>query len=425
MSKRKKASRSIAPPALRPVELTFVRFLFLLAFGISLYLAINSWRGGGVPGCGPESDCDKVLSSRWAYIFGLPISFLALPIYLAGLVSLFQKTLPWRFLNAIAITILIMAAWFVGLQMFALRAFCKFCMTAHLAGATAAIILLRRQPLPARFSFAPMAAAAAAAILVITAQIITRPPAPVQVSTGNSGGSNTSLSSPTDNSLALSTGAANPTNIPPAQSAPTFTILEGQVTLDLTKVPVTGRLDAEHKLVKLFDYTCHHCRDLHHLLEPFRQRFSNELAIVSLPVPLDANCNPVMKSTPRAHQNACDYARLALAVFLAAPERFEQYSNWLFAPPRPPELTVAREHAARLVTQEKLTAALTDPRIAQQLKQDSDIFVASSRLARKGTLPQMIFARTVSVGGVSDGQQLNKILSDALGLGANTNSAQR
>ncbi|MGZ8940634.1 MAG: vitamin K epoxide reductase family protein [Limisphaerales bacterium] len=407
MSKRKKGSKAHAPAPLSNFALNAARFLFLVALGISLYLAINAWKGGGIPGCGPESDCDKVLSSRWASVFGVPISLFALPVYVAAFACLFLKNIPWRFLAGIATTIVIMAAWFVGLQMFAVRAFCKFCMTAHLAGGIAAIILLRGAPLPGKLTFAPVAAAAAVSLVMITAQMLSRPPAPVQVSTVES--------SPAQ---AASAPSNSTTNSSAAPTAPTFTILQGQVTLDLTKVPVSGKLDAKHKFVKLFDYSCHHCRELHHLLEPVKKRYSNEVAIISLPMPLDAKCNPIMKSTPRAHENACEYAKLALAVFLADAGKFEEYSNWLFYPPLPPELSAARAQAARVVTQEKLNAALADPRIAQQLKQDSDIFVSTSRLAGKSTLPQLIFARGASVGGVSDARQLNKILFDALGLGA-------
>ena len=420
VSKRKKASKSPAQPAISSFALNAARFLLLLALAISVYLAINSLKGGGVPGCGPESDCDKVLSSRWASVFGVPISLFAVPVYVAALGSLFQKQIPWRVVTAITTIVLLMALWFVGLQAFALRAFCKFCMVAHIAGAIAAMILLRKNPLPAKLALAPVGAAIAASVMMIAAQVTSTPTGPVQVSSVNS----TTNSPASANVPVTNLTAVLSTNPTPASPAPTFTILQGQVTLDLTKVPVAGPLNAQHKFVKLFDYTCHHCRELHHLLEPVKKRYSNEVAIISLPMPLDANCNPMMKSTPRAHENACEYAKLALAVFLAEPEKFEQYSNWLFFPERPPELSAAREHAARLVGQEKLNAALSDPRILQQIKQDAEIFTMTSRLARKSTLPQLIFARGASVGGVNDAKQLNQILFDATGLGG-TNSPAR
>src|SRR5687768_7787401 len=169
VSKRKKASKSPASPAPRSFELTAARLLFFVALAISIYLAFNSWKGGGVPGCGPESDCDKVLSSRWASLFGVPISFFAVPVYVAALGCLFQKSIPWRVVTAIAAIVAIMALWFVGLQMFALRAFCKFCMTAHIAGGAAAIILLRKNPLAGQLTFAPVSAGLAVSVIMIAA----------------------------------------------------------------------------------------------------------------------------------------------------------------------------------------------------------------------------------------------------------------
>jgi uncharacterized membrane protein/protein-disulfide isomerase len=424
VSKRKKASNSPAPPALSPFALAAVRLLFFVALAISLYLAFHSWKGGGVPGCGPQSDCDQVLSSRWASLFGVPVSFFAVPVYVAALGSLLQKQIPWRVIIAVAAMVLLMALWFVGLQIFALRAFCKFCMTAHIAGAIAAVILFRKNPLAGKLTFAPIFAAAAVSAVMIAAQVASAPAGPVQVSSTNSASTAVAAATNIAKATNLTISASTSTNTAENSAAPTFTILQGQVTLDLTKVPVSGPLNAQNKFVKLFDYTCHHCRHLHQLLEPVKNRYSNELAIISLPMPLDANCNPIMKTTPLAHQNACEYAKLALAVFLAEPEKFEAYSNWLFFPERPPELSAAREQAARLVGQEKLNAALNDPRIVQQIKQDVDIFTMTSRLARRSTLPQLIFARGASVGGVDDERQLNKILFDAIGLGG-TNSPAR
>jgi len=77
-------------------------------------------------------------------------------------------------------------------------------------------------------------------------------------------------------------------------------------------------LNAPKKMAKLFDFTCHHCRDLHHLLSSFRAKHSNELAVISLPLPLNADCNPTVKRTQPAHVDACEFARYALAVSAAA-----------------------------------------------------------------------------------------------------------
>lgn len=391
-----------------------VRLFLLVALGISGFLAWRSFSGGSVPGCGPESDCDKVLGSRWAYLFGMPVSLFAVPVYLTALGLSFRKPIPWKALLAMAVLIVVAAAWFVGLQVFAIGAFCKFCMVAHASGSIAAIILVWRNPLALPSWATPAAVGTALAALLAVAQIVSPAPSPKRVITqadektaGAIRGDEASASNQSITALA-----------PRNAGATTLSIIRGQFTLDLTQLPVSGSPRAPKKMVKLFDYTCHHCRDLHHLLDVVKAKYPTELAVVSLPMPLDAKCNPVMRSTPSAHVNACEYARLGLAVFFAKPAKFEEFSNWLFAPQRPPELDQAREYAAGILGRERLIASLADPRIDAQIRTDVEIYAASSRLGKSTAMPQMIFPAGASIGSVNDLQQLEGILSDALGLGA-------
>jgi uncharacterized membrane protein len=384
-------------------ELLLARLALFVAFGFSAYLAWNSLKGGGVPGCGPESDCDKVLSSRWAYLLGLPISVFALPVYAVGLGLLFQKARSWKVLLPVAVTILFAALWFVGLQAFALRAFCKFCMSAHVAGGLAALILLKNNPLSTSVTMRSVVVGAALTGAVIVGQFTSAPPAPVQVVS----------SSPivsTSESNAVPTLATNAPD-------PTFAVVDGQFTLNLKKVPVSGPLNAPKKLAKLFDYTCHHCRDLYHLLLPVKKRYANELAVISLPMPLDANCNSVIKSTQPSHQNACEYARIGLAVFFANPAKFDEFTHWVFTPERPPDVASTRAYAESLIGKEQFAVAIKDPRVEEQIRMDVNIYVASSRLAKRSTMPQMLFARGGSIGAVRNAAILDQILYNSLGLG--------
>jgi uncharacterized membrane protein len=376
------------------------------AFCISVYLAWGSAQGGGIPGCGPESDCDKVLTSRWAYLFGLPISYFALPIYLSGLVFLFKKPIAWLPLFGVAVIILFAAVWFVGLQLVAIRAFCKFCLTAHVAGGIGAVLLLRQMKLERRSAMPVAAAAGIASALLIVAQAVSAPRGPVVISSGTSSTGSSSVSATAPETVATQIVAAIP------EPPPTFTILDGQFTLNLKEVPVTGRLDAPKKIVKLFDYTCHHCRDTHRALEPVRKSYSHELAVISLPVPLESDCNPLMKRTSSAHLGACELTKIALAVFLADPTKFEEFSNWLFEPETPPGISPSRDFAGKLVGVDRLNAALADSRITNQIRLDIDIYTANSRRARQGTLPQLIFPRNAIFGAVTDRAEMEKIVAD-------------
>jgi len=396
VSKRKPAATIQSD--LSRAELWFARLALFAAFAISAYLAWHSFQGGSVPGCGPESDCDRVLASRWSRLLGLPVSLFALPLYAGLLALLAPKSIRWKLVLPLAVTVLAAAVWFVGLQAFVLRAFCKFCMTAHAAGGLAALVLLRNSPLPARPTLAAIGTAVAAMAVVIGAQVTAKAPAPVSVA-------------------AAPSTQALPAATPLLPSDPTFTIVQGQFTLNLKNVPVSGLLTAPKKAAKLFDYTCHHCRDLHHLLKPIREKYPDDLAIVSLPMPLDPGCNPLIKRPMKSHENACEYAKLGLAVFLAKAEKFEAFSDWIFAPERPPGLAETRSHAESLVGKAALDAALASPRISEQIAQDVNIYTASSRLAKSGAMPQLLFTEGGSIGAVSTVAQLEKILSDNLRLG--------
>jgi uncharacterized membrane protein len=64
---------------------------------ITGYLSLVSLsQDGGVPGCGPESSCDQVLSSQWASWLGVPITLPGLVLYGVFLLNTFfinSKTL--------------------------------------------------------------------------------------------------------------------------------------------------------------------------------------------------------------------------------------------------------------------------------------------------------------------------------------------
>ena len=51
-------------PAIPVAALNAARFLLVVALGVSAYLAWTSFTHGSLVGCGPESDCDRVLQSR-------------------------------------------------------------------------------------------------------------------------------------------------------------------------------------------------------------------------------------------------------------------------------------------------------------------------------------------------------------------------
>jgi hypothetical protein len=194
-----------------------------------------------------------------------------------------------------------------------------------------------------------------------------------------------------------------------------FQVFDGQFQFDLSQVPLIGRPDARHTLVSLFDYTCHHCRDLHGPLLEAQQRFSNDLAIVSLPMPLDGKCNPLIKRTQSPHTNACALATLGLTVWKADRAVWPKFEEWMFKPAQPPLPDQAQAYAEQLAGRAALERAATNEWVKHQLRQNIGLYEASYRKFRKGMMPQMIIGTNIVSGPVTR-DQLYELLATHFGL---------
>ena len=153
---------------------------------------------------------------------------------------------------------------------------------------------------------------------------------------------------------------------------------------------------------------------MHGVLLQVQRSFSNQLGIISLPMPLDPVCNPIVKRPHPDHVNACEYARLGLAVWRARPAVYTKYDDWVFAPERPPSIEEAHRYATELVGVMPLQAALADPWVNKQIQRDIAIYDAAYR-AGQGSMPQLIIGNKVGVGTMPI-ENIYQLLVDELGL---------
>jgi uncharacterized membrane protein len=407
---------------------------------ISAYLAWLSYTGGRAVGCGPESGCDRVLQSRWAYWLGAPVSLFALAVYslILGIsFRLHQRTSPdvqrlaWAWLVTCALVVAGAALWFTGLQVFSLKALCQYCMVAHASGFAAAVLLLVSAPFrsaPAKpwesekqvyvtpRAFRKIALIAVVALAGLVAGQVVQLHKTFVVAP---------MPGPTNPPpRARGVSVTNPPPAPEVRTAPSppptalakrlFPIYGGRFQLDLQEVPGIGTPTNAQVAVSLFDYTCHHCRSMHPLLVEAQRQFSNSLLIVSLPMPLDPGCNPTVTRHYPSHTNACDYARAGLAVWRANRAKHHEFDQWLMRGEKPPAIDEARQQAAQLVGVEAFEKALRDPWVEEQLRVSVGIYEQAYR-AGQGSMPQLIVGSNVAVGSylMSD---LMKLLADNLGL---------
>ena len=423
-----------------------VRMLLFSAAIITAYLAIATLaRGGDVPGCGQDSGCGEVLGSPWAYWLGIPVSLLGLGLYGAFFISTFslkigQQQKATRALNSLTLfsfATLAAAAWFVGVQAVAIKSFCPYCCTAHGLASLAAVIFLSQASdigsrLSVRLNFGVGIVVAFGLVAVIAAvQIILpkEPEAPLIVDLGQA---------QTNAPIAEAKPAPKPTPPPapavePKPTAPAvatvtpeapstpkaepFLVPRSSLSLDATRLPLLGPANAPHRIGCLFDYTCHHCRQLHGFIRTAIDQFDGQLSCLMIPMPLDANCNAQIKRTGRDHVNACKYAKICLAVQQIAPAKYDAFDRWLFTNHKTTKpLAKVREHAASLVGAAALNKAVASATVQQQLQQNIRAYELNSKNGKKSLMPQTIIKDQVIFGPPPSDAALQSILKKILGL---------
>lgn len=436
MSRRRKAAKKRElPRGSTPGWLWVARGLVLVAMAGAAYLTWAALSGDPMPGCGPESGCDEVLSSRWARIFGVPVALGAFLNYgllgwAAGGMRLKKPANEQRRRRVVAwfaaVLTLGAAVWFVALQVFVVGAFCVYCMTIHACGSIAALLVLingggvhasgkvRASVVEwgERRAATMAGSLAMVAVGVLVAGQWLHNPSRV-VSHGTTDGIERSLGPARIDEIQASwtNGGSS------LESTPRLLELHGGAfSFDLREVPYHGAADAKQVLVTLFDYTCRHCRVLHGFLEEVRRTFSNDLAIVSLPAPLDPNCNPLVPRHLPAHTNACEYARIGLAMWRADRSQSARFDHWIFAQPRVPSPEAAREHAIGLVGAELYARAARDPWVELQLEQATRLFATNYAVSRISRLPQLMIGTNIVVGDFRQVGALYQLLSERLNL---------
>ena len=447
-----KASKHISPPGregLLPTPLLIaIRGAALVALGISIYLAWVSLSGGKVIGCGPESGCDKVLHSKWAYWFGVPVSVFAVLnyVFVLGASMRLGRRVPaaaqrqaWTWLLPCALLAMGAALWFVGLQLFVVHSVCPYCMTAHAAGFVTGLLLLigapwrHAPPQPQenerQVFVSPGAArkiafiALAGLAVLVSGQILHSPPTSVELKQEDILAKTpvappppavTPQPPPPEAKPAPQPEPPTPVAAAGTQSPRPFPLYGGKFTIDVSDVPSIGAPTNQHVVVGLHDYTCHHCRLMHPRLVEAQRVFSNSLVIVGLPMPLDPQCNSTMTRANPNHTNACAYGRLALAVWRADRAKHHEFEDWLFTGEKPPPVEAALERARSLVGADKLSQAIADPWVEDQLKQAVAIYELAYR-SGQGRMPQLIVGSSVAVG-TYESADLMKLFAEKLGL---------
>lgn len=351
---------------------------------VAAYLTWQSLVAGALPvGCGEGSGCGEVLTSRFARLWGLPVSLPALLAYglLVGLVAGSGRKpspLRWYLVVALASAILVSVGWFVYLQLVVLKAICPWCMIDHGLGAVAALAGIALAFNPRRTgSHWPILNGLATGIALAAA---------LAVSQWVAGGR-----------VMILEGVE-------------VSLLDDRFNLDVALEPHVGSPTAEHQLFMLFDYACPHCKSAHERIKRLQAR-RDDLVVVFLPASIEPRCNPAFDTVADRFIGSCDLAELALAVHLIDPAQFAAFDQWLYEWDgfTPRTVDAARARAEALVGADRLANMLANGLPRQALDRNVRILTATTA----GHVPVMIVpGKPPIVGRVDDDAPIEAMLTD-------------
>jgi len=407
------ASQNPSPP----ISIALPLGLILAAACIAGYLLIQAEILKGVPlGCGGDSGCGAVLKSSWSKVLGIPVTIPALLMHSLAVCGLLlirrqsEDSPSSEFPRAavalcalVAISLLTAAGWFIAIQIFLIGELCPWCLIDHALGIAAAVAILRLLFLLGRKTiqqknrpivevFKPLFLGAVAGLCGVTTL------AAVQ------------MFIPSSSDVVRLPAGQNADSGP--GSSRQIAVLDGKLTLNPHEVPTLGDPDAPKLIVLLYDYSCPHCRAMHHALKAIQTDHQNQFAIVMLPMPLNADCNPHVEETEPRFVASCELAQLALAVWRIDKTKFPEYDFWLFDPEMPRTADAAKAEAERLIGSAALSEALADPWINNLITSN----VTAYHESEQETIPILLSPHMDGIVGRNDEATLRELLETELKL---------
>ena len=194
-----------------------------------------------------------------------------------------------------------------------------------------------------------------------------------------------------------------------------LTLIPSRPPMNMYDYPVMGNREATHCLIKIMDYTCKHCREMHHHLETAQKRYGRQIAVVILPAALSLKCNKHAKNKIEKdsldHKDACYYAHLAIAVQEVDETKFSTLHRYLMAEKRVPPVSEAVKFAADLVGTDALRRELKGAAVRKQLHANHDLAILYSH-----RLPILILAKQKMNGYPKTSEEMCQVLEKVLGV---------
>ncbi|MCQ2068321.1 MAG: thioredoxin domain-containing protein [Bacteroidaceae bacterium] len=354
---------------------------------LSIILCFHSISGRGLIGCSQGTNCNTVLGSKWSFLFGIiPVSALAAGVWIAFLVCLIlhsrNSDLELQyFLNRILLilsgAVTGSAAWFIWLQSHMIKAFCPYCMTAHILGILISVLTViwcvRQKP---GHSLLNIGFGLTIAVALAVVQFATTP-------------------------LTLAERGFAREPLP---------------ELSPRELPVTGDPDAPHVITLLYDWQCSHCRKIHNMLPDVVDILSGRVAFILCPISLSRECNPLIPqgSTDR-FTGSCQLLHIGLALWRTDPIAYSRYEEWYWGDPakgwNPPSVDEATAYASDLIGADRLEQAIKDPWIESYMQTVLQIFGRTSSEGRSA-VPRFIYNNDWLIPEADDAAGLASLVSE-------------
>jgi uncharacterized membrane protein len=117
----------------------------LIGLGDSIYLTVEHFKNE-LPPCNIVEGCERVLTSSWSEVFGMPLSLYGAAAYFVAfslaLLTGFGSRSLWNLFGAQVILMSIFTCFLLYLQGFVIGAFCQFCLLSALTTFTMLILFL-------------------------------------------------------------------------------------------------------------------------------------------------------------------------------------------------------------------------------------------------------------------------------------------
>ena len=383
-----------------------LRIPALIALGISLFLIYQKSKGNisSIAGCGGEGGCAQVLGGRWSEWFGVPVTVLAAGMYIGVLlltldaITRTNSHLARKGLLAGGMLALAAACWFIGLLLFVEKAFCPYCLATHVCGIIFGVMVLKSLGKPQEVVVdrrkkghkheRGLAVPAVVAFFGITAlaigQILGKGPDTYEIVNFEPG---------------------TPGQNPKADVGKERQVLyaNDQIAFELPESPHIGAIDSKHVIVEFFDYTCKSCRQMHGDMHLLLESHADDFLVILTPCPLNILCNPHFTGDSLHHTDSCEYAKLALSLWRAAPDKFAKFHEFMMTGKTPPPLPEASAKAKELAGADALATAQKDAWVDARLQKTFDQYKLLA--ANNPRMPKLLLGGTAILNGLARDSQ--------------------